>query len=115
MPRTVELAWLAERVELLGRPFDAAAFFPHQVHLSPGQARRHGIEDVVGQVLGLGQEHHGRVEPTLGYVHAKVAALREASVQRGLIPSVPAPAMGIGQTAEQVIGGQAGQQDRTLE
>lgn len=55
MPRAVELARLAERVQLLGRAFDAAAFFTDQVQLTTGQARGEGVEDVIGQVLDLGR------------------------------------------------------------
>jgi hypothetical protein len=44
-----------------------------------------------------------------------MAALREARIQGRLIAGVPAPTMGLGQAAEQIVGGQACQQDRTLE
>ncbi|MNY20181.1 hypothetical protein D3C86_1536510 [compost metagenome] len=113
--RAVEFAWLAERVELFGGTFDAAFFLADQVQLAASQPRGEGVEDVVGQVLGLGQKDHRCIELALGRIHAKMAALGEAGVQRGLIAGVPAPAMSFGQAAQQVVGGQTGQQHRTLE
>ncbi|MOA46362.1 hypothetical protein D3C78_1688660 [compost metagenome] len=90
---------------MFGGTFDAAFFLADQVQLAAGQPRGEGVEDVVGQVLGLGQKDHGAIESALRCVHAKVAAPVEAGVQRGLIAGVPAPAMGIGQAAQQVVGG----------
>jgi hypothetical protein len=109
VPRIVELAWFAEGVQLFGGAFDAAAFFAHQVQLGARQPCRHSLEDVVGEVLGLGQEYHGSVEGTLRYIHPEMAALGKPRIQRRLIARMPAPAMGIGQAAQQVVGGQAGQ------
>ncbi|MCY1546913.1 hypothetical protein D9M68_829380 [compost metagenome] len=100
---------------MFGRAFDAAAFFTHQIQLATGQPRGQGVEDVIGKVLGLGQKHHRCIELALGRGHAEMAALGEASVQRSLVAGVPAPAMGVGQATEQIIGGQAGQQHRALE
>ncbi|MNO99814.1 hypothetical protein D3C76_915950 [compost metagenome] len=113
--RAVEFAWLAERVELFGGTFDAAFFLADQVQLAAGQPRGEGVEDVVGQVLGLGQKHHGAIEPAFRCIHAKMAAPLETGVQGGLIAGMPAPAMRLWQAAQQVVGGQTGQQHRTLE
>ncbi|MNN43990.1 hypothetical protein D3C81_1582570 [compost metagenome] len=38
MPSTVELAWLAQGLQVLGRTFDAAAFFAHQIEFATLQA-----------------------------------------------------------------------------
>ncbi|MNM44506.1 hypothetical protein D3C81_554050 [compost metagenome] len=115
MPRAVELARLAERHQLLGRAFDAALFLADQKHLTTFQARGYGVEDVIGQILGLGQKHHGRLESLFGHIHAKMAALGETGVERGLVTGMPAPAVSVRQAAEQIVGGQTGQQNRTLE
>ena len=105
MPCAVEFARFAEGVQLLGRAFDTAALFTDQVQLAAGQARGQGIEHVVGQVFGFGQEHHRCLERLLRRVHTKMAALGKACVQRRLITGMPAPAMGVGQFAQQIIGG----------
>jgi hypothetical protein len=113
MARAVELARLAERVQLLGRPLDTAfSRRPETPHA--GQARSHGVEDVIGQVLGLGQEHHRAVELALRDIHAKMAALGKARIQGRLVAGMPAPAVSGRQATEQVVGGQTGQQHRTL-
>ena len=91
------------------REFDTAALFTHQVQLATSQARGQGIEQVVGQVLGLGQEEHGAFEPSLRRIHPEMAALGKTCVERRLVAGMPAPAMGIGQPAQQVVGGQARQ------
>ncbi|MNY16065.1 hypothetical protein D3C86_1493110 [compost metagenome] len=54
VPCAVELAWLAEWIELFGGAFDAAFFLADQVQLAAGQPRGQGVEDVIGQILGLG-------------------------------------------------------------
>lgn len=71
-------------------------FLPDQKQLGTGQARGHGVEQVVGEVLGLGQENHRRIKRALRHVHAELAALGEACVERGLVTGMPAPAVGIG-------------------
>lgn len=114
MPRIVELAWFAKGVQLLGGAFDAAAFFAHQVQFGARQTGGHGLEDVISQVLGLGQEHHRRIECAIRHIHPEMAALGKPCIQRRLVAGMPAPAMGIGQPPQQVVGGQAGQQHVAL-
>ncbi|MNM56620.1 hypothetical protein D3C81_677950 [compost metagenome] len=115
MAGAVEFARLAEGVQLLGRTFDAAAFLADQVQLTAGQTRSQGVEQVIGQVAGLGQKQDGGVEGLGWRFYAEVAAPGEACIERRLIAGMPAPAMGRGQFAEQVVGRQTGQQQRALE
>ena len=44
-----------------------------------------------------------------------MAAAAETAVEQGLVPGVPGPAAGLRQLAEQVVGGQPGEQQRALE
>ena len=110
MPSAVELARLAEGRQLLGRPFDAGAFLANQKQRAAGQTGRQGAEQVVGQLAGFGQEQYRGVEPAVRRAHAELAAPGESGLQGRLVTGVPAPAVGLGQLAEQVIGRQPGQQ-----
>ncbi|MNO68891.1 hypothetical protein D3C76_597350 [compost metagenome] len=115
MPGAVELARFAKGLQLLGRAFDTAAFLPDQVQLAPGQARRQGVEQVGGQLTGLGQKQHGAVEGHRGRFDTVVAAAGKAPFEHGLVAGMPGPAMGHGQVAEQIVGGRTGDQQRALE
>ena len=50
MACAVQLARLAEGVQQLRRPLDAAALFAHQVQLAALQAGGQGIEQITGQL-----------------------------------------------------------------
>ena len=55
------------------------------------------------------------MELALCRLGAKVAALREACCEQRMFASVPTPAVGVREVAEQVIGRQAGKQQRAVE
>ncbi len=110
MARAVEFAGAAERAQLTRRRFDACTFFPDQKQLATGQTRGQGVEQVVGEVLGFGQEQHSGLEGLGGGVCAEMSTLAEAGIQRGEIPGMPTPAPRVGQRAQQIVGGKVGQQ-----
>ncbi len=115
MAGAVELAWLAKGLQLLGRALDATAFLADQVQLAASQARGQGVEQVGSQFAGLGQEQHGVVESHFRWLDPIVAAPGEAAFEHGMIARMPGPAPGLGQLAEQAVGGGAGEQQRALE
>ncbi|MNY33102.1 hypothetical protein D3C86_1673640 [compost metagenome] len=115
MARAVEFARSAECGQLFGRAFDAGALLADQEQLAPGQSCGQGAQQVVGEFAGFRQEQHRGGEILRGRRYAKVAAPGKAGCQQRLFAGVPAPAPGFRQTAEQVIGRQAGKQQRAAE
>ncbi|MDT4870279.1 hypothetical protein FQZ97_1053510 [compost metagenome] len=109
MAGAVELARRAEGDELLGGTFDTGAFLADQVQRLAGQARGEGGQQVVGQFAGFRQEHHGAVEARFGWRHVEPGTSGEAGFQGRMLAGVPAPAAGLGQLAQQVVSGEAGQ------
>ncbi|MCY1464286.1 hypothetical protein D9M71_822880 [compost metagenome] len=109
MAGAVELARRAEGGELPGGTFDTGAFLADQVQRLAGQARGEGGQQVVGQFAGLRQEYHGAVERRFGWRHVEPGAPGEAGFQGRMLAGVPAPAAGLGQLAQQVVSGEAGQ------
>ncbi len=114
MAGAVELARAAERAQLFGGGFDPATFFAYQKQLAPGKAGRQRIEQVIGQVAGLGQEQHSGVKGGPWRFNAEIHTPFKPRIQRGLITGMPAPTTSVRQFSEQVIGRQPDQQQRAL-
>ncbi|MNF47424.1 hypothetical protein D3C84_286260 [compost metagenome] len=113
--RAVQLARPAEGLQLPGGTLDAGALLADQPQRPAGQARGEGGEQVVGQFARLGQEQYCAGERLRRHLGAELAAPGIARLERQLLVLQPAPALRLGQLAEQAVGRQAGEQHGTAE
>src|SRR5690606_37871370 len=104
---TVQFAWLAVGGQLFGCALDTATLFADQIQIASAQTSGQSLQQVVGELARLGQEQYGAGKGRLGRLGAEVATPGEARIQNALLAGMPAPAMGVRQLAEQVVGRQA--------